>query len=139
MRPQPRQDAAFKGFLENITAVTSTQRRVPDIACTGFGNCPTAGKQRHLVGRAEIQILVLPEHGLRAIAVMNVKIDDGDPLGIILGAGVQPGDRDIVEDAEPHCDRPLGMMATWTHGTEGILCIARHHLVDGPNAGPDGA
>ena len=61
-----------------------------------------AGIERHLVGRAIEHGRVGPEDRLRAVAVMDVEIHDGDAVGAMRGLGVAGGDGDIVEEAEAH-------------------------------------
>src|SRR5207249_10993359 len=39
---------------------------------------------------------------LRAVAVMDVEVDDRDPLHAVLGLHVACGHRDVVEEAEAH-------------------------------------
>ena len=55
-----------------------------------------------LMRRAEQHRFIRPENILRAIAVMDVEIDDGDALGAMGGLRVARRDRDIVEEAEAH-------------------------------------
>ena len=61
--------------------------------------------------RAVEEVAVGPEDVLRAVAVMDVEIDDRDALGIIAGARIVRGDRHIVEEAEAHGAARFGMMA----------------------------
>ena len=89
--------------------------------------------------RAVEQVLVRPERILRAVAVMHVEIDHGHALGAVLCAGVLGGDGHVVEQAEAHGARRLGMVPRGTHGAEGVVGGARHDLVDGVDRGAGGA
>ena len=61
---------------------------------------------------------------------MDVEIDHRGALGAVLALGVAGGDRGVVEQAETHRPRGLGVMAGWPHGDEGVGGLARHHLID---------
>ena len=61
---------------------------------------------------------------------MDVEIDDRRALGAVLALGVARRDRRIVEQAEAHRPRGLGMMAGRADGDEGVGRLAGHHLVD---------
>ncbi len=98
-----------------------------------------AGVERHLMRRAEEQILVGPEDVLRAVAVVDVEVDDGDALGAVLFAGVEAGDGDVREDAKAHGAGALGVMAAGADLAEGVRGAAGDDLVDGMQAGADGA
>ena len=113
-----------KASAEIVAVVAGLQRRIEDIADAGLAQSAGAGKKRHLMGRAVEQILVGPERGLGAVAVMHVEIDHRHALGAVLGAGMQRGDGDDVEQAEAHGAGRLGMMARRPHGAEGIVGIA---------------
>ena len=54
------------------------------------------------------------ERGLRAVAVMDVDVDDGDARGAV-GAERGGGDRDVVVEAEPHRAIGLGVVAGRPH------------------------
>ena len=90
-----------------------------------------AGIKRHLMGRAIHHGLVRPEDVLRAVAVMDVEIDDRDAVDAVLLLGVARGDGDVVEQAEAHRPRGLGVMAGRARRDEGVRGAAGHHLVDG--------
>ncbi len=70
--------AIVERLAERLAGVAFAQRRVPDVADAGLVERAGAGKQRHLVRRAVEQILVVPEDVLRAVAVVDVEVDDGD-------------------------------------------------------------
>ena len=89
--------------------------------------------------RAIEQILVGPERGLGAVAVMHIEIDHGHALGAMLGAGMQRADGDIVEEAEAHGAGRLGMVTGGTHRAEGVVRLSRHDLIDGVERSTGGA
>ena len=100
-----------------------------------------AGIERHLVRRAEVEVLVGPEDVLRAVAVVHVEVDDGDALGAVLLARIEGGDGDVGEDAEAHGALVLGVMAAGANLAEdvGDAGALVHDAVDGGEAGADGA
>ena len=70
---------------------------------------------------------------------MDVEIDHGGALGAVLALGVAGGDRGIVEQAEAHRPRGLGVVAGRADGDEGVGDLARHHLVDRMHRAAGGA
>ena len=89
-------------------------------------------------GRVEHR-LVVPEDVLRAVAVVDVEIDDRDALCAVDGLRVAGGDGGIVEEAETHRRRRFGVMARRPRGDEGVFDLAGHHLVDREHRSPGGA
>jgi hypothetical protein len=89
-----------------------------------------AGIERHLVRRAIHHGRVVPENVLAAVAVMHVEIDDRDAFRAVPFLRVARRDRDIVEQAEAHRRRGLGMMAGRAHRDERVCDSALHHLID---------
>ena len=75
-------------------------------------------------------VRIVPEDVLRAVAVMDVEIDDRDALGAIDRLSVTRGDGRIVEEAEAHRRRDFRMMTRRARGDEGVSDLAGHHLVD---------
>ena len=65
-----------------------------------------SGIERPLVERAEEDAVVVPEDRLRAVAVVDVEVDDRDALEAELALRRARRDRDVVEQAEAH--RPVG-------------------------------
>ena len=66
-----------------------------------------AGIVRHLMGRSVHDGRIVPEDVLGAVAVMDVEIDDRDPLGSVRSPGVARGDGGVIEEAEAHRGRDL--------------------------------
>ena len=95
--------------------------------------------ERHLVGRAIEDRRIVPDDRLRAVAVVDVPVDDGDPLGAVVALRLARGDGRIVEQAEAHRTVGLGMMARRPDGAEGVGHAAGHHLVDRQAGGGGGA
>ncbi len=61
---------------------------------------------------------------------MDVEIDDRRALGAVLALRMARRDRRIVEQAEAHRPRGLGVMAGRADRDEGVGGLAGHHLVD---------
>ena len=83
--------------------------------------------------------LVGPEDVLRAVAVMHVEIDDGRALEPVALLRVARRDRGVVEQAEAHRPRRLGVVAGRAHGDEGVRRLLVHHLVDREHGAADAA
>ena len=98
-----------------------------------------AGIMRHLVGRGVHDGRIVPKNVLGAVAVMDVEIHDRDPLGPMRGLGVARGDGRVIEEAEAHRGRDLGVMAGRAGRDESVANLAAHHLVDGEDGAARGA
>ena len=83
------------------------------------------------MGRAIHHGLVGPENILRAVAVMDVEIDDRGAGKAVLLLRVARGDGGVVEEAEAHRLRRLGMMAGRPRGDEGVDGLVGQDFVDG--------
>ena len=97
------------------------QRHVDDVADPGLARRAGAGIKRILVRRGVEQAAVALEGRLRAVAVMDVEIDDRDPGEPVHLARPQRADRGIVEQAKPHRPFGLGMMAGRADGAERVV------------------
>ena len=76
---------------------------------------------------------------LRAVAVMNVPIDDGDMLGSVDRLRMARGDGDVIENAKAHAARLARVMAWRANGTKRIVDFAPKNGVnrgDGTASGP---
>ena len=132
---KPRQDAAFEGLAKDFAAVAGAQRGIDDgVVVAGFAFGPGAGKQRHLVCRAIHHRFVRPENFLRTVAVVHVEIDDRGARNAVFLLRVARRDGGVVEQAEAHWPRGLGVVAGWPRGDEGIGGLLRHHLIDRKHA-----
>ncbi len=72
------------------------------------------------------QIAIRPEGCLRAVAMMDIEIDNGDPFGSVNGSRMKSRDGGIVEKAKPHGALGFGMMSRGTDRAKGVLNLARH-------------
>jgi hypothetical protein len=134
-----RQDDGRHGVAEFRAAITLAQGSIEDIAHSGFRRRPGAGIERHLMGRAIEQVAIGPEDVLRAIAVMDVEIDDRDALGIVALAGIESGNGGIVEEAKAHGPARFGMMAGRAHRAKDIMRFPTEDGVDARDRGTRGA
>ena len=101
------------------------------VVLAAFAAGAGAGKQRHLMRRAIHHRLVGPEDILRAVAVMNIEIDDRDTLGAMNGLRMPGGDRRVVEEAKAHRRRAFGMMAGRPRRDKGVGHPPAHHFIHG--------
>ena len=82
---------------------------------------------------------IVPEDVLGAVAVVDVEIHDRDALGAVRRLGVPRGDGGVVEEAEAHRGRDLGVMSGRAGRDEGVADLAAHHLVDREDRASRGA
>src|SRR5208283_425642 len=112
-----RQDRRFHRLAEGFAPVAGAQGSVYDlIVRASLPDLPRAGKERHLMGRCVHNVPVVPEGVLRAVAVMDVEIDDRDALGAIDRLRVTRGNGRVVEETEAHRHRDFSMMARRARG-----------------------
>jgi hypothetical protein len=83
------------------------------------------GVKRRLEGGAEHDAGKLVEDAFRAIAVVDIEIDDGHLLESMLMHGMRRRYGHIVEKAETHGPVPFGMMTGWPDVTKGYVCVNR--------------
>src|SRR5690625_3440381 len=81
------------------------------------------------------QTRFVPEDLLRAVSVMNIKIDDGDALQTVYRPCMSSGGSGVIEQAKTHRAIAFGMMPWWPHRTERVStarrsCLRRgeHHV-----------
>ena len=67
------------------------------------------------------------EDRLRAVAVVDVEIDDRDPRQAVAFERMRGGDGDVVEQAEAHRDVAGGMVPGRAHRAEGDVDLALEH------------
>ena len=146
--------AAFRGVgqhrLESREILTASgaelQRQVEDRAETfpfaGFFRIAGAGIKRGTMCREEMNLAVLVEDVLRAVAVMDVPIDDQDtPQSVRLS--LPSRDRDVVEQAKTHWVVGQRVMSRRTDEAQrsAMLRVRCQHLIDrraGCASGSDG-
>ncbi len=119
-----RQEYAVEGGEVLGVAHAAAPRHVDGVAAAGSAADLREGTrarvERGLVRREVEDRGVLPEGVLRAVAVVEVPVDDEDPLG-------RPGelerarrDRDVVEEAESHGTARLRVMAGRTDERQAV-------------------
>ena len=91
------------------------------------------------MGRGIEQVFVVLERGLRAIAVMDVEIDDRHAFETVHIAGPQRADRGVVEKTETHRPIGFGMVPRRADRAECIVGLARDDRVDGGDHRAGGA
>lgn len=85
------------------------------------------------------QVFVRPENGLGAVAVVYVKIDDGDAFDAKRRAGVQSRDGGVIEKTKAHWMSGLSVMPWRPDCTESVSYCSCDDLIDGFDAGADRA
>ena len=88
-----------------------------------------SGVMRILVDARVENVRRFAERVLGPVSVMDVPIQNQDPLDLVLLLYVDRGDRDVVEQAEAHRAIPLGVVPRGSHGTEGSANLPIHHRV----------
>ena len=66
----------------------------------------------------------------RAVALVNIEIEDRDSLDAVNGAGVGGRHGHVVIEAEAHRQRPLGVVTGRTHGAEDVVGTVAADQVD---------
>ncbi len=97
----------------------------------GFIRRPCSRIQRHLMGRNEQDTVIAFDQVFGSVAVMNVKINNGDPRQPTAFQRMFGGNRDCPEQAEPHRGRGFGVMAGRAARNKSVLCIACQNHVHG--------
>src|SRR5690606_3112450 len=98
-----------------------------------------AGIQRRLVRRGVHDTRIAGEDIGRAIAVMDIEIDDRDALDGMRGERVGGTDGDVVEQAESHRGVLRGVMAGRAYRAERTPPPRAEHRIDGGADGTGGA
>src|SRR5690606_5644226 len=94
--------------------------------------------QRRLVGRQVHHPGIEVEDVGGAVTVVDVEVDDRDALQPVPVARVRRGERDVVEQAEPHRDRTGGVVSGRTHGAERPRYLPGQYRVGCGDAGAGG-
>lgn len=87
--------------------------------------------QRRLVRRGIQDTPFAGEDVGRAIAVMDIEINDGDAFDGLCGERMGGTDGDVVEQAETHGGVGGGVMARRTHRAERATAGIGKHRIDG--------
>ena len=122
----------LKGLAQYLgPPATGGKGKVEDVTLAGFASEPAAGVPRMLVRAQEHDGAVVVEDVLRAVAMVDVPIDNQHAGEPVLLLRVARADRNVVEDAEAHAARGSGVMARGPHGAEGGVGLLTAHQVDG--------
>ena len=113
---------------EPFPACPGGERHIDDMFVAAAG--AAIGVERMLEGGAQHHARLVVKNVLRAVAVMHVEIRDRDAPQAVLRQRVRRADRDVIEDAEAHRARALGMVAGRADVAKGVLGLARHHQID---------
>ena len=115
----------FDGFTEGLRAVTGIKRCIDDIVVlAGFRDRAGSRIERCLMRRAIEHAGIAPEDVLRAVAVVDIPIEDRDAPGAVPLLRMTRGNRRVVEEAEAHGSHPFGMMPRRAHCDEGVRDMA---------------
>ena len=107
------------------------QRRAAPAPAPVSSTTTVPGVQRPLVIADEQHARIVVEHGLRAVAVVGVVVEDHDPLALV---GQRGGDdRDVGDQAEPHRLDGGGVMAGRAHGAERGVALGRRAAPRSPS------
>ena len=105
----------------------------PTRAGAHVGLRPGPRIQRRLVDRHEQDIGVRVEDVVGAVAVVDVPVDDHHPREPVRSRGAPRGDRDVVEEAEPHPPRGLGVVPGRAQRAHARRRLAAQQRVDQPH------
>ena len=94
--------AATVDVVAGALGERDVDRRAVAVAGASLGPVAGARVVRELVRREVEHARVVVEDVLRAVAVMDVDVDDGDALDSRLFERARDGDGDVVEEAEAH-------------------------------------
>src|SRR6202021_1994949 len=93
--------------------------------------------ERPLMGRDEQDVGVVPEDRLRAVAVVDVPVDDGYSLAATAKGRGHHGH--VVQETETHRVIAQRVVARWSHRDESDCVIVPAHLGDHARPGTGGA
>src|SRR6476659_7079131 len=133
------QNPVLECLAQFHATVACSERRVEDVAHPGFADRAGAREQRHLMRTGVENARIGVEDLLRAVAVVDVEIDDRDPLQPVITLRVSRADTDVVEQAEPHGPFGFGVVARRAARDEGVLHLIVEHLVNGLHRRTDAA
>lgn len=134
---QCRQPMGNHSLSELDAAAVSGQRHIDHTLTTAFDSA--VGIKRVLERRHHEHTLVVAEDIFRPVAVMDIEIDDRHTLDGVFIERMRSGNRNIVEDAESHRSRPLGVMPGRTHAAESAPYAPGHDFIDSEHACPSRA
>src|SRR5438552_1037292 len=112
---QRRSDLFLPGTENGAIAAAHRQRYIYDVVMrAAFAGAPRARVERVSVGRGVENLGIILETVLRAIAMVDVEVEDGDAPDV-LDARRHHTDSHVVEEAEPHTARVFRVMPWGTH------------------------
>src|ERR1051325_9092042 len=128
-------ESGFKGALLLLGRRRRAQRQIQCVTETTTHALLTArtrsGIPRILVRREKVDARIIVKDPLRAVAVMNVPIDDRDSLDLrIVLLRVTCSNGDVIEQAETHRAFFGRMMSRWTYRHERVADLALHDQID---------
>ena len=108
---------------EGVAAVAGAQRRVDDVVVhAAFAAAPVPDKAASDASSSRTA-RVGPENVLRAVAVMDVEVDDGDALGPCFFCAWRAAMAALIEEAEAHRPHRLGVMAGRALATKALAAF----------------
>lgn len=132
-----RCDDSAKGMAIDVATRSGRKRQVDGKAgsrpASHLVNPSAPRVERKLVQRQVEDIGILFKEVLGAVAVMNVKINDGHSLSAVDQVSSRNGD--VVEKAKPHRLPRHRMVTRRTNGQEGEVCVTAAKVGDSLNAG----
>ncbi len=116
----------------------NVHRLTQTAAKSGFASRTGSRIPRILMHRKKVNARVIVEDALGAVAVVNVPVEDRDPLDLfVVVLCVSGGDGDIIENTETHRVFGRRVMSRRAGGDKGVLRFALHHGID-PGTGSAG-
>ena len=109
---------------------------VDDVGFVGGKGC--AGVERVLEAGGEEYALLISEDVFGTVAVVDVEIDDGDPVHAVTIQGFGSADGDVVQKAKAHGAAALGVVSRWAAEAEGLLRFSRFYELEGAATGAGG-
>lgn len=128
---QGRKNARFERAAKHRSCRAGRQRDIDDIAHAGLRNRSGARIVWVLVGGRKEQGGIFFGHGLGAIAVMNIKVDNCNTAQSMHRLGMTGADRNGVEQTKAHDMGWFCVMARWSYRAERILGCAGNERIDG--------
>ncbi len=127
---KPGQPLSADGFAECAAARSRRQGQVHHIAAVGhivvFGEGEKVGFKQ--VEKQDARIVF--EYFCRTVAVVYIKIDDGDAVQPVFGKGVHRTGGNVVQQAESAGFAAARMVSGRAGGAKGMPCFTVHDHVD---------
>ena len=127
--PRDRRDHVLDERQELVGPAAGRDRQVDrvalSVAAAEVRGRAGPGIQRALVDARVEDLRGAVEDRLGAVAVVDVPVEDQDPLGAALGDRVGRSDGDVVEQAEAHRPVALGVVARRPQAAEGEAALGQ--------------